>query len=74
MKSFLETHGGIKTIKLHLDRDFAGRKAARSLTNLLSPEYKVKSLFVPVGKDVNDYLCYTLNLPFNSHYERRAAR
>lgn len=74
MKSFLETHNGIKNIKLHLDRDPAGRNAARSLTNLLSPEYEVKSLFVPVGKDINDYLCYTMNLPFNSHYERRDAR
>lgn len=74
LKSFLEAHKGIKTISLHLDRDTAGRKAARSLTNLLSSEYEVKSLFVPVGKDVNDYLCYTLNLTFNSHSERRKAR
>lgn len=74
LKSFFETHGGIKNINLHLDRDPAGRKAARSLTNLLSPKYEVKSLFVPVGKDVNDYLCYTLNLPFKSHIERRNAR
>lgn len=74
LKSFLEAHCGIKNINLHLDRDIAGRKAARSLTNLLSPEYEVKSLFVPVGKDVNDYLCYTLNLPFHSHSEGRNAR
>lgn len=74
LKSFLETHKGIKTISLHLDRDNAGRKAARSLTNLLSTEFEVKSVFVPVGKDVNDYLCYTLNLPFNSHKEGRNAR
>lgn len=74
LKSFLEAHGGIKNINLRLDRDPAGRKAARSLTDLLSPEYEVKSLFVPVGKDVNDYLCYTLNLPFKSHIERRDAR
>lgn len=74
LKSFLEAHGGIKRINLHLDRDTAGRKAARSLTNLLSTEFEVKSLFVPVGKDVNDYLCYTLNLPFNSHSERGNAR
>lgn len=74
LKSFLETHKGIKTISLHLDRDNAGRKAARGLTNLLSSEYEVKSLFVPVGKDVNDYLCYTLNLPFHSHSEGRNAR
>lgn len=74
LKSFLEAHGGIKNINLHLDRDPAGRKAARSLINLLSSEYEVKSLFVPAGKDVNDYLCYTLNLPFNSHNDRRDAR
>ncbi len=74
MKSFLETHSGIKKIKLHLDRDFAGRKAARSLTDLLSPKYEVKSIFVPGGKNVNEYPCYTLNLPFKSYSERRDAR
>lgn len=74
VKSFLDTHDGIKNISLHLDSDAAGRKASQSLTEVLSPDFNVKSFFVPVGKDVNDYLCYTNNLPFKSHCERRDAR
>lgn len=74
IKSFLDSHKEIKKINLHLDNDKAGRIASSSLTKLLSPKYEAKSSFVPVGKDVNDYLCYTLNLPFNSHYEGRDAR
>lgn len=74
MKSFLNEHEGIRKIHLHLDKDKAGRNAARALTEILSPVFEVKSSFVPVGKDVNDYLCYTKNLPFKSRSEGRDAR
>ncbi|MCM1508857.1 MAG: DUF3991 and toprim domain-containing protein [Ruminococcus flavefaciens] len=74
IKSFLDTHIGIQNINLHLDNDKAGRRASEALIKLLSPKYEVKSSFVPVGKDINDYLCYTLNLPFKSHKEGRDAR
>lgn len=74
MKSFLDEHEGIRKIHLHLDKDKAGRNAARVLTEILSPVFEVKSSFVPIGKDVNDYLCYTKNLPFKSRDERRDAR
>ncbi len=74
IKSFFDTHKEIKKINLHLDNDKAGRRASETLTVLLAPEYEVKSLFVPVGKDVNDYLCYTLNLPFRFHKEGRNER
>lgn len=74
IKSFLDTHIGIQNINLHLDNDKAGRRASEALIKLLSPKYEVKSSFVPVGKDVNDYLCYTLNLPFKSHKEGRDTR
>lgn len=74
MKSFLDTHDSIKTIHLHLDKDKAGRKAVKTLTEILSPVFEVKSSFVPIGKDMNDYLCYTKNLPFKSHKEGRDAR
>ncbi len=74
IKSFLNTHKEIKRINLHLDNDKAGRRATETLTELLAPEYEVKSSFVPVGKDVNDYLCYTLNLPFRFHKEGRIER
>jgi len=74
MKSFLNEHEGIRKIHLHLDKDKAGRNASRALTEILSPVFEVKSSFVPVGKDVNDYLCYTKSLPFKSHKEGRDAR
>ncbi|MCM1269854.1 MAG: DUF3991 and toprim domain-containing protein [Faecalibacterium sp.] len=74
IKSFLALHDEIKRINLHLDNDKAGRRASETLIKLLSPKYEVKSSFVPVGKDVNDYLCYTLNPPFKSHKEGRDAR
>ena len=74
MKSFLDEHEGIRKIHLHLDKDKAGRNAARALTEILSPVFEVKSSFVPVGKDVNNYLCYTKNLPFKSRSEGRDAR
>ena len=73
LSSYLEKHD-TKTIHLHLDNDRAGHNAARALTNLLSNKYSVRSHFVPVGKDVNDYLRYTLNIPYKSQKERRDCR
>lgn len=74
MKTFLDSHSDIKAIHLHLDKDTAGQNATRALIDILSPVFEVKSSFVPVGKDVNDFLCYTKNLPFKSHKEWRDAR
>ena len=74
MQSFIDDHKGIRKIHFHLDKDKAGRNAARALTEILSPVFEIKSSFVPVGKDVNDYLCYTKNLPFKSRSEGRDAR
>lgn len=73
LSSYLENHD-TKTIHLQLDNDRAGHNAARALTNLLSDKYLVRSHFVPVGKDVNDYLRYTLNIPYKSQKERRDCR
>lgn len=73
LSSYLAKHD-TKTIHLHLDNDRAGHNAARALANLLSDKYSVRSHFVPVGKDVNDYLRYTLNIPYKSQKERRDCR
>ena len=73
LSSYLAKHD-TKTIHLHLDNDRAGHNAARALANLLSNKYSVKSHFVPVGKDVNDYLRFTLNIPYKSQKERRDCR
>lgn len=68
----LEIYPQIKTVYLHLDNDFAGRRASNVIKTLLDNKYEIKEHFVPVGKDVNDYLCYTKNIPFKKpkSYER----
>lgn len=73
LSSYLAKHD-TKTIHLHLDNDRAGHNATRTLANLLSDKYSVRCHFVPVGKDVNDYLRYTLNIPYKSQKERRDCR
>ncbi len=64
----------IKTVYLHLDNDTVGSRATGYLTKALEDKYKVIEHFVPKGKDVNDYLCYTKNLPYvknkTQNYER----
>ncbi len=60
----LNDNPNIKTVYLHLDNDYAGHRATGYLTQALKDKYRVKKSFVPIGKDVNDYLCYTKNLPY----------
>ncbi len=64
LSHILTDNPNIKTVYLHLDNDCAGHRAARYLTKALENKYTVKEHFVPKGKDVNDYLCYTKNLPY----------
>lgn len=70
----LEENPNVKTIYLHLDNDYAGRRAAKVITEKLNDKYDVRNHFVPVGKDVNDYLCYLKNLPFEKSKERNVER
>lgn len=70
----LEHNPNIKTIYLHLDNNYAGRRATEAIYEKLKDRYEVKKHFVPVGKDVNDYLCYSKNLPFTKSKERNVAR
>lgn len=70
----LEANPNVKTIYLHLDNDYAGRRAAKIITEKLNDKYDVRNHFVPVGKDVNDYLCYLKNLPFEKSKERNVER
>ena len=62
LRTVLKDNPQIKTVYLHLDNDIAGRSAAETISNLLKDRYTVKKEFVPKGKDVNDYLCYSKNL------------
>ena len=46
----------INTIALHLDNDFAGRSATRSISEQLGNKYIVRDEPPAYGKDCNDYL------------------
>ena len=46
----------INTIALHLDNDFAGREAARSISLRLKDRYEIRNEPPPKGKDCNEYL------------------
>ena len=74
LKAVLNDNPQIKTVYLHLDNDSAGRKAAEIISNLLKDNYVVKKHFAPVGKDVNDYLCYSKNLPYRTFEKEVACR
>lgn len=74
LRTVLNDNPQLKTVYLHLDNDSAGRKAAEVICNLLKDKYTVKEHFVPVGKDVNDYLCYSKNLPYRTFEKEVACR
>ena len=52
----LDNNTAITEIALHLDSDFAGRRAAESITEQLQDKYVIRDEPPPVGKDCNDYL------------------
>lgn len=62
IESFLKNNSNIEEIILHFDNDNAGRNATKAFLFLLGDKYKVRDIPAPVGKDINDYLCYSLGL------------
>ena len=74
LRTVLNDNPQIKKVYLHLDNDIAGQKATEVISNLLKEKYTVKNHFVPVGKDVNDYLCYSKNLPYKTFGREVACR
>lgn len=62
IEKFLKRNDNIEEIILHFDNDNAGRNATKAFLFLLGDKYKVRDIPAPVGKDINDYLCYTLGL------------
>ena len=74
LRKIFEDNPQIKNVHLHLDNDYAGRRAAQALENILKDKYKVKTSFVPVGKDVNDYICYIKHLPFQNRTKQNEGR
>ena len=60
--NFLQNNPNIKQIVLHFDNDRAGRDATKALIIALDNKYDIYDIPAPYGKDINDYLCYTLGL------------
>lgn len=53
---YLDDHPQVNTIYLHLDNDWVGREATRTIKTLLPNDIKVIDSPPPNGKDVNSYL------------------
>lgn len=56
LQHYLEKHPEIKTICLHLDNDFAGRKATEFISRELNDRYRIRDKPPAHFKDYNDYL------------------
>lgn len=57
LMEFLEKNQNINEVHLHLDNDLAGRNASAFFQQVLSKKYKVINYTIPIGKDMNEYLC-----------------
>ena len=56
LNSYLESHPHTQTVRLHLDNDEIGRKAAEQIKEALQDNYTVCNEPPKSGKDYNDYL------------------
>lgn len=61
IENYLDKNKETQDIVLHFDNDKAGREATKALIIALN-KYNVYDIPAPYGKDINDYLCYTLGL------------
>ena len=62
LKLYLEQHPKVKRIVLHLDNDFAGKRAATALKTILPQSYEIIDDRPNGAKDVNDLLLRQLNI------------
>ncbi len=72
LEQYLKEHPQTKKIYLHFDNDMTGRMATKVIQYKLSDRYEVVDNPVPIGKDVNDFLCSKLGI--NRKIERSYAR
>ena len=72
LKNYLEDYPQTKRITLHLDNDMPGRLATKALQLVLPTHLEVVDDPPSYGKDVNDFLCFKLNIKRNKErkYER----
>ena len=68
--NFLQNNPNIKQIVLHFDNDRAGRDATKAFIIALDNKYDIYDIPAPYGKDINDYLCYTLGLKNRQEIEK----
>ena len=68
--NFLQNNPIIKQIVLHFDNDRAGRDATKAFIIALDNKYDIYDIPAPYGKDINDYLCYTLGLKNRQEVEQ----
>ncbi len=61
VQNFLNENKNIQDIVLHFDNDRAGRDATKALIIALN-KYNIYDIPAPYGKDINDYLCFSLGL------------
>ena len=69
IESYLKNNN-IKDIILHFDNDKTGRNATKAFKLLFSDNYEVRDIPAPVGKDINDYLCYKVGLKNRNEIEK----
>lgn len=62
LEQFINQNRNIKRIILHLDNDMAGITAAKALLFAMPSHIEVVNEPPAYGKDVNDFLCITLNI------------
>ncbi len=63
LQRYLDDHPEIQNVVLHLDNDYAGRRASVGIQYALEKQgFTVKTVPPPHGKDFNDYLIYVQNL------------
>ena len=69
VQNFLNKNTNIKDIVLHFDNDIAGRNATKAMLYALD-KYNVYDIPAPYGKDINDYLCYSIGLKNRQEIDR----
>lgn len=62
LEQYLHDHKEIKTIKLHLDNDLAGKETAKAISALLFEKYAIFDESPKMGKDINEQLCHLVGL------------
>ena len=68
--SFLQNNPSINQIVIHFDNDRAGRDATKAFIFALDNKYDIYNIPAPYGKDINDYLCYSLGLKNRQDVEK----